>query len=283
MKDFENSNIGLEDDETSIETPVNTEITPEEMTEEPALTEGDLPSPEIADESLVTELEEETESAEVEIETGEKEETRARQFLRRFIRWTAGPLIIFGLGFIIAIFLLYNPTKNSLNQSLVDKRAAEQTAADLQSQVTTLASEIASLTTERDNLVSAKQNLESNLDAANSDLSAQQEVHKQELQAQQDAFDLQLTILTARVEVSKAQVALYDENTGLERIILANIGESLLEIESLLPTEYKDAIQPLQDRLQIFLDEIGSEPGNAIEDLDILAGDLLELEDVLFE
>jgi hypothetical protein len=216
------------------------------------------------------------------IEPAKKEETKGQIFFRKFLRWAVGLLIVFGLGFIVAIFVLYNPTKSNLNQSLANLGSAEQSVNNLQDQVTALESQVASLTKERDGLSSTKQSLESQLDTANAALLTQQEAHQKELQDQQDAFDLRLTILTAREDVSKAQVALYDENPGLARIVITNISDSLDKIEALLSSEYQGAVQPLRDRLQIALDEIGTEPGNAIKDLDILAGDLLELEDALF-
>ena len=216
------------------------------------------------------------------VEPPKKEDTKAQIFFRKFLRWAAGLLIVFGLGFLVAIFALYNPTKSNLNQSLANLSSAKETVTSLQDQVTTLESQVASLTQERDNLASAKQDLESQLASANSDLVTQQESHQKELQDQQDAFNLQLIILTAREDVSKAQVALYDENPGLARIVIANISDSLDEIENLLSADYQGAVQPLRDRLQTALDEIGTAPDNAIKDLDILAGDLLELEDALF-
>ena len=125
--------------------PENLDITPEDEN----IIETNLDeSPEIElDESIETTPPEEdlVQSSET-IEPALKEETKAQKFLRKFLRWAAGLLIVFGLGFIAAIFLLYNPTKNDLNQSRSDLSTAEQTVNDLKTQVTNLESQVTSLT-----------------------------------------------------------------------------------------------------------------------------------------
>ena len=101
----------------------------------------------------------------------------------------------------------------------------------------------------------------------------------------QELFRKTATVLPKEKEIPGLLTNISDlgQRAPLELKTFKPGGESLLEIESLLPTEYQDAVQPMHERLQIVLDEIGSDSNNAIDDLDILAGDLLELEVVLFE
>ena len=61
-----------------------------------------------------------------------KEESRVRKFFRRLIRWTAGCLIIFGLGFITAVFTIYNPKVNQLDEAQSRLETANDEIVDLE-------------------------------------------------------------------------------------------------------------------------------------------------------
>ena len=66
------------------------------------------------------------------------------------------------------------------------------------------------------------------------------------------------------------------------RILLANTDQNLATIQELLPNDLQDVVTPLQTRLELAIGEIDADPETAIDDLGILAGDLLEIENALF-
>ncbi len=204
------------------------------------------------------------------IPAGAKGESRARRAFRKFIRWTAGLLIVFGLGFLSALFTLYTPKVAELALSQTDLQTAEQQIADLETKVGNLEAQVDSLTSEQADLESANAGLQDQLAAAQAEA-----LEKQTL------FDLKALFLNARLEIARAQIALYDENPGLARALLANIAKSLAQLESLLPAENRSAVPTMQDRLDSALSLVETNPANAIDDLDILAGDLQELEEAL--
>ncbi|MFN2236893.1 MAG: hypothetical protein ACK2U1_21910 [Anaerolineales bacterium] len=203
------------------------------------------------------------------IENGEiqKEESHSRKVFRKFIRWTFGLLIVFGFGFLTAIFTIYNPKVDELDQSGKNLGSAQST-------ITSLESEINSQQGEIDRLGNQINNLESEI----SDL----ETENQALIEKQSGFHLQITLLKTRADVISAQVELYQENPAQARLLLDSARQNLTTAESLLPEDLKDVVLPLQNRLELAVGEIEDDPQTAIADLAILAGDLLEIENALF-
>jgi hypothetical protein len=249
--------------EKNMDNPENSSLLPEEP---------EIPSEEaiIPEDIASTEQEVESETAEPALTDQEtepvipaeeeapppKEESRIRRFFRRLIRWTAGLLIIFGLGFITAVFTIYYPKVNELDNSKAELSTSDTTIADLQDRVDSLQGQIDSITAQNANY----------------------ETRNQELLAEQNTLDLQLAILTARMDVANAQVALYAKNPVQGRIHLENTSNTLATIVTLLPAEQQDVVKPMQSRLELASGEIISDPQTAIADLTILASNLLELE-----
>jgi hypothetical protein len=200
----------------------------------------------------------EAEVAEAELEQAPvpeepKEESDARRFFRRALRWTLGLMIVFGLGFIAAIFSLYRPEVQGYRQRLKglqnDLQAAEARIAELEERVEALAP-----------------------------LEAQNEV----LLAAQGDYELHVAILEARVDVTNALLALAEEDMPLARVSLQRTGEALEAIESLLPIDQRDIVVAMEQRLDLVRTEIEEDSYAAQSDLDVLAKRLLELEDSLF-
>ena len=196
-----------------------------------------------------------------------KEESRSRRFFRKFIRWSAGLLIVFGLGFLTAIFLIYNPKVDELDQSNNNLNDAGTTIAALEDQIEGLQDEINNLNSQIDLLTQQITDLE---------------FKNQELLAEQDGFNLHIALLKARTDVVSAQVELYEGNQAQARVLLESTSQTLTTIETLLPDDLKDVVAPLQNRLELAIGEIEDDPETAIADLAILAGDLLEIENALF-
>jgi len=196
-----------------------------------------------------------------------QEETRTRRFFRKLIRWTAGLLVVFGLGFLTAIFTIYMPKVDELDQSQGDLNQAGGTITELEDQIAALQDQNAELGGQ--------------IDTLNQKI-ADFETQNQALLSEQESFTLHIALLKTRAEVISAQVELYDQNPAQARILLANTDQDLATIQELLPDDLQDVVTPLQTRLDLAIGEIDTDPETAIDDLGILAGDLLEIENALF-
>jgi uncharacterized protein HemX len=190
-----------------------------------------------------------------------KKESRVRRFFRKLFRWTLGILVIIGLGFLAAVFLIYQPKVAELNQAYANLENIQATLTAQDAQIADLENQVASL----------EQQLES-LQGENATL----------LSTQSDC-QLHTALLQARANVMDAQVALYAENPTQARTLLEDTGELLNSVETMLPKDTQGVIAPLQARLDLALSELETDPDTAIKDLSILAGDLLEIENTLFE
>ncbi len=189
-----------------------------------------------------------------------KQESKVRRFFRMTLRWTLGLLIVFGLGFLAAVYSLYQPevqnNRESLNQKQSELQAAEEQVAELEDQILALEGQIDDLNplaTENEQLLSA-----------------------------QDQFELHIAILNVRVDVSNALLALAGDDPARARVVLDKTGEALERVSSLLPVDQREMVTSMEQRLELVLDEIEDAPYAAQSDLDVLAKSLLELEDALF-
>jgi cytoskeletal protein RodZ len=188
------------------------------------------------------------------------EESKARRFFRKFIRWTAGLLIIFGLGLIIGIFVLYRPAvqeaENNSRLMMADLDSANGQILELENQVSDLKSQISSLQP---------------LKERNSDLTAEQK-----------DLNLHIAILDARVDVAGALLALSEGDSAQALIVLAKTAKTLETINGLLETDQQEVITTLKQRLDLVMGEVDDDPFAARSDLEVLATKLLQLEDSLF-
>ncbi|MBN1667206.1 MAG: hypothetical protein JW862_08950 [Anaerolineales bacterium] len=219
--------------------------------------------PESPDEVVIPELEDQFLAA----EQGQpaKEESKSRKTLRKIVRWAAGILIILGLGFITAVFSLYLPAREQLNQARQDLTQAEQEIEDLNSKISTLEGETA-------NQATTIGNLQADIDA---------------LQSEQQAEKLQSSLLKARLDVANALLALEQDDLASARLILNGTTTTLQNIKDLLPEGQQEAFEPSQTRLEQVLNELDSDLESeqlaARPDLEVLATQLLKLEDNLFD
>lgn len=196
-----------------------------------------------------------------------EEESRSRKIFRMFIRWSVGLLIVFGLGFLTAVFAIYNPKLAQLDESKTELENAESINLELEAQSSLQQGEIETL------------NLQIN--TLNQQLAALED-ENQKLVENQNNYILQIALLDTRANVIGAQVELYEENSAQARVLLESVHNTLNLIESLLPDDLKDVVAPLKSRLDLVIGGIEDDPSTAIADLSILAGDLLEIENALF-
>jgi len=222
----------------------------EETREEPSLPIEDYSSKE-SEEEAPQPGEEEIEQPEEEAieEKAPKEESKARRFFRQALRWVLGVLIVFGLGYLTAIFALYRPTTQELSRASGELEAARDQIATLEARV----EELKPLETKNEELLAA-----------------------------QDEYELHIAILNARLDVAMARLALVQGDIAKAQITLRNTDDTLAKIKTLLPEAQSDVVTAMEDRLELTLSEIEEDPYAAQSDLDVLATNLLQLEDSLF-
>jgi len=193
-----------------------------------------------------------------------KKVNKVRRFLRNLLRWVLSILIVFGLGFLTAIFAIYRPElqiyQEQLNQSANELTSVQEQLAEKE---TTYQSLIAELEGQVDTLQPLAD-------------------ENQALVAVQNEHQLHTAILDARLDVANAQLALAGDDTAMANVILAQTGETLATINSLLPDNQKELATAMEQRLELVLSEIEEDPFAAQSDLDVLEKALLELEDALF-
>jgi alkylation response protein AidB-like acyl-CoA dehydrogenase len=175
--------------------------------------------------------------------------SRFRLFFQKLLRWTFGILIIFGLGFLLAMFILYLPNRQASGQVMSDLQQSRQEAADLQSKLDGLKS------------------LQNDLQAAQNELGN---------------ANLHVAILSARNDVANAQLAMAQNQPEKAHLALDKTGDTLTMIGGLVDQSQKKVITNLESRLTLATGEIDANPYAAQSDLDVLATGLLELESALF-
>lgn len=178
-----------------------------------------------------------------------EKESRIGRFLKSATRWLFGLLIVFGLGALAVIFLLYTPTRQTLQQTQADLETARQRISDLESQV----QKVTAL-----------------------------ETQNASLQKEIDASVLHIKLLTALADVDSARVALAEKDAPAAKAALANTAATIKEISTLAGSSQSEAVKFIQDRFTLVLSEIETDPATAQTDLGVLAGKLIELEKALY-
>lgn len=225
-----------------------TEERPEEETseeKEPRIEAPDMEAPE-------TEAPD-TEPAEEEIEEitppEAEPETRGQRFLRLSIRWLAGLLIVFGLGVIATVLLLYRPTTEELSRVRNELTQAQQRVSELENEV--------------DRLQSLEEENES----------LQEEINQARLHIQ---------ILSALSDVNAARLDLANDDIANARLDLTNTPQTLERLGELVDPEQQEAVEAMRERLDLALEEIDRDAFAAQSDLRVLATNLMQLENTFF-
>ncbi len=195
-----------------------------------------------------------------EAEITPKPESKVRRFFRTLLRWTLGVLIVFGAGFIAAIFLLYNPEKAGLEAQQIASQAQQ---AELQTQLDTAKGEIA--------------DLEAQVSGLNP-LATENNT----LLASQAEYELHILTLDSRLDVTGALLALAENDTARAQVILDRTGDKLTAMKEMLPATQSGMVAGMAQRLELIMSEIADDPYAAQSDLDVLSNSLLELENALF-
>jgi type II secretory pathway component PulM len=176
-------------------------------------------------------------------------ETRLQRFLRLSIRWFAGFLIVFGLGILATVFVLYRPTTEQLSEVRANLDQSQQQVSELESQVSQL------------------KGLEANNKA---------------LQDQLDQANLHIQILSALSDVNAARLDVANDDIPSARVKLTNTPGTLKQLENLVGANQKDAVVAMQNRLDLALGEMDRDSFAALSDLEVLATNLVQLENTFF-
>jgi len=212
------------------------------------------------DEELPSPLEDGETFGEEALAEAVKGESKVRVFFRKLLRWTVGLLIVFGLGLVTGILALYRPATQKADQETrqqqIELQDANTQILDYENQILGLEDQVASL-----------QALQ---------------VKNDELLAAQNGFKLHIAILDARLDISRAMLALSKDDTAAARIILDKTSGTLDTITSLLAPGQQAVVTAMKQRLALVMSELEDDVYAAQSDLDVLATNLLQLEDALF-
>jgi hypothetical protein len=187
-------------------------------------------------------------------------ESKTRRFLRKLIRWTAGILIIFGLGLVTGILVFYRPAAQEAESKIqgltAELESANANIGDLENQVSDLQAQISSLQPLKDK--------------------------NDQLLGEIADLNLHFAIVDARLDVTRAVLALGEDDRAQARIILDKTVKTLTTINDLLDPDQQEVVTAMKQRLTLVMNEVDEDPFAAQSDLDVLGTKLLQLEDALF-
>jgi len=178
-----------------------------------------------------------------------KPESRMNRFVLNLMRWVLGILIVAGLGIILAIYALYMPMRQRLQQSQAEVESANQRVAELEGKVEGL---------------------------------TPIETKNKDLQSELGKAQLHVAILSARADIAAAQLALAQNDPVKARLALNKTPETLKKLESMLEPDKKKLATDMASRLDLAVKGIGENAYAANSDLDVLATGLIELENAYF-
>lgn len=178
---------------------------------------------------------------------------RFQRIMTPVLRWTVLFVVVFGLGVLAAMLLRVRPQTSELEQLRQDTAAAVLALDALEIQVSEQQSEISRL--EKDN---------------------------SSLEEQVEEADLHHLILQTLVDVTRAEVALYEMDTTTARASLAGTEEKLGALKDTVATQDRETIDNMSTRLTIVLSELDDDPETALIDLGVLDMSLSALERSLF-
>lgn len=169
--------------------------------------------------------------------------------LRRILTWSVGLLLLFALGVAAAWFLQIGPVREQNRTLRTELDTAQQRVEALSAEVDRL-----------------------------QPLEAQNE----SLREQVDRLESHIFLLDVLVDVSKAQLALVEENPIAAEDALQDTGQRLKQLEQRLSGSDSEAVAGMNDRLNLAIEEVETDEFAARRDLEILANNLIALEQSLF-
>ncbi len=176
-------------------------------------------------------------------------DSRMGRAVRSALRWIAGVLLVFGLGLLVGVLAFRLPVVRSLEQTRAELNQAQQRITEIEGRLERLAE----------------------LEAENATL-------KEEL----NSANLHIEILSALADVNAARLALVLEDPGSARLALTNAPDALDRLADLVGPEQADLVSNMISRLELALDGLETDPFAAQADLEVLANNLIRLENTFF-
>lgn len=187
-------------------------------------------------------------------------EARSTRLIKSSIRWIFGLLIVFALGFLSAVMLLYVPQRDEKSQIQSNLAIAEEKVTSLENEIIVLENQIEDLKTNQTEL----------------------ESEVGELKEEQKNTDIHLLILSTSADINAARVALLMDDVANVNVHLSNTKDTLENLIGLVNPEQVDNVTAMINRLTLVLDEMEDDPTTALHDLEVLANNLTTLENALF-
>lgn len=180
---------------------------------------------------------------------GKKELSKARQIFRRILTWLVLAAIAFAGGFFVDTIVRYRPEKALVEQLVVD---LEESA----SEITSLQDEIEKLSLYKDKNTALEEEIHDKL--------------------------IHLTLLSARIAVSDARLALEQDRPADGKLALDKLGSTLEALISLVSADQAEVVDTMIQRLELIMVELDEDEVSAQTDLQVLASRLDALENTLF-
>jgi hypothetical protein len=171
--------------------------------------------------------------------------SRFSLFLRSALKWAAGVVLVFGLGVAATWIVRVKPQTDQI--------------AVLGGQVDGLQQQVDSLTSEVEGLRPLKQ-------------------QNADLQDQLTRAEEHLQVLQVLVDVTSAQVQMGLGEPAAARQALVGTDTALQKLQSGLAPALQKDVQSMRDRLTLALSELETNSFAAVNDLEVLAGDLAAFE-----
>lgn len=191
---------------------------------------------------------------------GAKPETRVQRLLRQALRWIVGFLIVFGLGVLATVFLVYQPTRLELTNVTAQLDQANQQITQVQDEFN---QQINQMQGEIDNLKPL-------------------ETQNKDLQDQLNQANLHIVILSSLSDVNAARLALANDDQAGAKVHLTNTPQTLSDLKSMVGSNQMEKVASMEDRLQLAISEMSKNIFAAKSDLSVLAEDLVQLENTFF-
>lgn len=179
-------------------------------------------------------------------------ESRFRSFLRGFVRWTLGILVVFFIGVAAALLLFYRPVSQKLTAADQDISQANQQIAD---QTTSI----------------------NRLTAENTDLKKQ----VSDIQTQVSQLQTQLALVQALSDARSASLAIADKDSAGAQLAVTQLSHSLDLLAADLGADHADIMALLKADVQQASQALRSNLASGRPILDRLVTNLTRLEDTL--
>jgi len=178
-------------------------------------------------------------------------ESKMRRFLRRLFRWTLGILVVFGLGFVAASWLLYRPVKQEAEQAKAAAETASQQAEAAQGQLLEVQAQVKDL---------------------------QQQLQQAQEAAQ--AAQLKEAMAEAYANAYALRLALKDGDATGARLHAEALSKALDTLKDLVPAEHQGVVADLQKQIADVRAKLDS-PNYADRQVRGIIQHLMALEDLL--